>query len=75
MQTVLFRPHREFLDQAMAEVQEVTSIKDIERITGYSDITVEKYGPPGKIDERIGWDTYIVCEGGRGCGFTNGPLR
>lgn len=68
---MLFRPHRMFLDEAMAEVQEVNNIEDIERITGYTNITVEKYGG---IDERNGWDTYIVCENGRACGFTNGPL-
>jgi hypothetical protein len=69
---VLFRRHREFLDEAMKTVTEVNSIKDIEDITGYTNITVEKYGG---FDKRIGWDTYIVCENGRGCGFTNGPLE
>lgn len=67
---VLFRQHREFLDEAMETVQEISSIADIERITGYNNITVEKYA----YDKRIDWDTYIVCENGRACGFTNGPL-
>lgn len=67
---VLFRPNREFLDEAMKEVQEVSCIKEIEVITGYNNITVEPYS----YDKRINWDTYIVCENGRGCGFTNGPL-
>lgn len=66
----LFRRHREFLDEAMKTVKEVDSIADIERITGYSNITIEPYG----FDERINWDTHIVCENGRACGFTNGPL-
>lgn len=69
---VLFRRHREFLDDAMKTVKEVFCKKDISDITGYSNITVEKYGRP--IDERNGWNTHIVCENGRACGFTNGPL-
>ena len=32
--------------------------------------------PYGGIDERIGWDTYIVTIDGHGVyGFTDGPLR
>lgn len=69
---VRFRFHREFLDDALKTVIDVFSKKDIEDATGYSNITVTKYGKG--IDERCGWDTHIVCENGRGCGFTDGPL-
>ena len=67
----LFRRHREFLDDAMKTVVEVSSIAEIEKITGYTNVTVKKYS----YDHRIMWDTYIVCENGRACGFTNGLLK
>ena len=73
---VLYRPHRRFLDEAMKEVSEVNSMPELARLLtpelkDGDKITVEKYGG---FDERIGWDTYIVCINGQACGFTNGPL-
>jgi hypothetical protein len=36
-----------------------------------SAITVRPY----RYDQRIAWDTHIVCIEGRACGFTDGPLE
>jgi len=85
----LFRPHRQFLAEAMEEVVELKDKEDLVRHIqeewawykhGYKltneTITVEKYG--NGIDKRIGWDTYIVevknDEKHIVAGFTNGPV-
>lgn len=68
---VLFRPHREFLDQAMAEVREVITLEETRPSYGKdSKLTCEWYS----FDHRIDWDTYICCEDGNAYGFSNGPL-
>jgi hypothetical protein len=72
---VLFRPCRELLTDAMAEVQEVDGVEAVEAITKTKVSDVYYYG----YDERIGWETYIVMgDYGDGkqnpVGFTNGPL-
>ncbi len=51
-------------------------VKLMEPYTGakmdFNQMTIEPYGG---IDERTGWDTYIVYLPGYGVlGFTNGPL-
>lgn len=33
-------------------------------------VTIEPYC----FDERIGWDTYLVCIGGKAAMFTDGPI-
>jgi hypothetical protein len=80
----LFRPQRELLCDAMKEVEQFNSKQElIEKLQAELDIfdqkhdckqiSIEKYGHG--IDERIGWDTYIVCLPGFGVlGFTNGPV-
>lgn len=73
----LFRPHRRYLYEAMREVIEVNSLADLAKHLMKTReplgvVKVEKYGG---IDERIGWDTYIVTINGDACGFTNGPLE
>lgn len=82
----LFRPHRELLCDAMKEVQEFSSRRqlieklqsDLDRYSSgkydCNEIGISKYGRG--IDERIGWDTYIVTLPGYGVlGFTNGPVE
>lgn len=34
-------------------------------------VTIEKYGRG--IDERIGWDTWLICIDGKAAMFTDGP--
>jgi hypothetical protein len=68
------RRHREFLIDSMETVKEIEPTKEC--VAEYFDclpdrITVEKYGT---FDDRIGWDTYIVCVNGNAIGFTDGPL-
>lgn len=69
---VLFRRHRQFLDDALKTTVDITSIDHIQKLYPGSEIKIEKYGG---IDERCGWDTYIVTQDGKACGFTNGPLN
>lgn len=38
----------------------------------YDFIEVRPYG--NGIDQRIGWNTYLVSINGKGIGFTDGPL-
>ncbi len=77
--TVLFRPQRGGLDEAMEEVSEVHCFEDLLwRLNGdpylsratRGNTLVNHYG----FDRRIGWDTYIVTVGGIPRGFTSGPL-
>ncbi len=77
----LYRDHRGSLDASMATVQDLTLTELIlhaHKVIGtYEDVgevEVKKYGPEGEIDERIGWDTYIVNCNGSVLGFTNGPF-
>lgn len=77
-----FREHRGQLADAMKTVVEVNSLQElidhihqnIMWVDPKAKITVTKYGPPGRIDERIGWDTHIVMAGTTPVGFTDGPL-
>ena len=79
-----FREHRSLLVDSMETVKEFDGKKDlIEHLQkdldrwgvgkyDLSEITIEKYG--NGIDDRIGWDTYIVHLEGYGVlGFTDGP--
>lgn len=35
-------------------------------------MTIEKYGG---FDERIGWDTHLLCIDGRAALYTDGPME
>lgn len=68
-----YRDHRGGLDESMQTVREIEPTIDALAVTlkvPPSTITVEKYGG---YDNRIGWDTYIVCVNGSARGFTDGP--
>ena len=77
----LYRPHRGGLDEAMAEVVEVSGRQELvdhlrkvwmsEVNESGSNVAVENYG---SIDNRIGWDTHIVLVDGNPYGFTDGPI-
>jgi hypothetical protein len=78
--SVLFRPHRGSLAEAMYEVKEIDSFQEIideitEDLWHYGlypkpeEFHIEYYSE----DERIGWSTYIVTLDNYGViGFTNG---
>ncbi len=70
-----FRPQRGGLAEAMREVVEVENRDELAAHIGYPILRVVPYGG---IDERIGWDTYVVVArypyGDEIAGFTNGPL-
>lgn len=61
MKTFLYRDHRGSLASSMETVQEMDSAEQLRKhvcgVFGEGAITVEEYG----VDERIGWDTHIVC--------------
>lgn len=81
--SVLFRPHRELLEEAMNEVKEIKTFQEVidettERLSHYGftahkkDFHIEYYCE----DERIGWSTYIVTLDNYGVlGFTNGIIE
>jgi hypothetical protein len=68
-----YRDHRGGLAESMETVREIEPTIDALAVilkVPSSAITVEKYGG---YDERIGWDTYLVCVEGQPVGFTDGP--
>ena len=76
-----FRPQRGSLADAMNEVQEceptLEGLQAAMRAVygGFAptgEITVKPYG--SGYDSRIGWNTHVVLEDGKACGFTDGPL-
>jgi hypothetical protein len=83
----LYRPHRGMLADSMKEVVEFHGMQQLvklmcieadwypkDRLPSLESTVVEKYGPPGEIDGRIGWDTHIVLVNGQAWGFTDGPV-
>jgi len=75
----LYRKHRGSLIASLLTVWHFNTREELEahiRETGdfyRSDkMTIDKYGPG--LDERIGWNTYVVCMGGNAIGFTSGPV-
>lgn len=77
---MLFRPHRGLLAEAMREVREFDGTAEgLQAFLGF-DFRLVAVEPYGGVDQRIGWDTYIVtarCGNSPGIfvvGFTNGPL-
>lgn len=77
--SVLFRPIRELLEDAM---KEVVSISSLEEIRGFYMPDDPIFHMKGKLkvrhycfDSRINWDTWLVVdEEGRARGYTNGYL-
>jgi hypothetical protein len=79
-----YRPHRGGLAESMAEVIDVKTLDELitamsrgllnwypkNKLPTAANVTIEPYCK----DERIGWDTYIVCVDGQAWGFTDGPL-
>ena len=63
--TFIYRPQRSTLDEAMAEKREFASLKQMleyvveehENAFDLDNVFISYYG----YDERISWDTYIVC--------------
>ena len=81
---IKFRWHRGGLKESMDTVVEIEPTmvslhKEIVKVfpslsnkpITIEDITVDPY----TYDERIFWDTYIVCVRGCGMGFTDGPVK
>lgn len=64
---ILYRPQRSTLDEEMAELKEFKSLKEcFEHIVAELDGAVELddiYVSYYDYDERIDWETYLVCVG------------
>lgn len=70
--TFLYRPQRGSLEEAMKEVVELT---DVEALAEHLDVDVDTITAAWYAwDDRIGWDTHIVCVDGNVWGYTNGPF-
>lgn len=77
-----FRHQRGTFKESMETVQEVSSLKDVERILADARSTLFEMRQVGTLtckkyifDSRNGWDTYIVCEDGNGIGFSDAELK
>jgi hypothetical protein len=76
------RPASSFMDleESMKHVLEIADWaalvafleKEYVRWKPDSVVTIEKYGG---FDERIGWDTHLVCVDGRAALYTDGPME
>ena len=73
----LYRDHREMLTDSLETIQEMQDRKQLENyiycLFGPGEVVVKKYGIG--VDDRCGWDTYIVTHDGAAVGFTDGPLE
>lgn len=71
-----YRDHRGTLADSLKTTQHLHSVDDIKkhlfRVYGDGEIKVESYGG---VDDRCGWDTYIVTHNGNAMGFTDGPVK
>lgn len=69
-----YRDHRGGLAESMETVQKMNTLGDIQQhlepLFGPGEITVEEYIQ----DDRIEWDTHIVCHDGNAVGYTDGPV-
>lgn len=73
---MLFRPVREFLDEAMKEVRNWDTLEELKKLLpSYVD-------KEGKIeftdqgeDKRIGWRSYLLSVDGVACGHTDGKVE
>lgn len=72
---MLFRPVREFLDDAMKEVQEWYTLADLKTLLpNYVDVEGKIEFDDQGIDERIGWRSYLLSVDGVACGHTDGKI-
>jgi hypothetical protein len=71
--SILFRIQRGGLEESMKEATPVTKLEDIREIVPWANgkLTTKYYG----YDERVAWDTWIVCNDGQAIGFASGKLE
>jgi hypothetical protein len=66
-----FRYHRGGYAESMATEVPCANVLELFALVGTEDIIIRPYGG---IDQRNGWDTYIVLVSGSPVGFTDGPV-
>jgi hypothetical protein len=67
-----YREHRGSLADSMETVIEVKSLKDLAQKMKYKGILTCKWYCK---DDRIGWDTWLICEDGCAIGMSDGELK
>lgn len=67
------------LEEAIVRGAEVRTMYGLRRMlyamgwdVEHEHVTITKYGEG--IDQRCGWDTHLVCVGGKAALFSDGPL-
>lgn len=75
-----FRQHRGSLAASMETVAELLPTRQaiadhLNRIDGYCVVAVSIQVRHYTMDDRIGWDTWIVTDHTGVLGFTDGPIR
>ena len=72
---ILFREHRGLLEDSMKTCREVSDLSNLTDVVndlyGQGEVTVQSY----VYDNRIGWDTQMVCLKGNAVGFTSGVFE
>lgn len=73
---ILFRWHRQLLEDSMATVREIKDFAELEALVH------EQYESTGLVevkwyadDQRIKWNTYLVTLDGHAVGYTNHALE
>lgn len=69
-----YRPNREFLDQAMLEVQEFNNVEDLKKYLNLEERDKLEFIYQG-YDKRIGWVSFLVCVNGEARGHSNGCFQ
>ena len=75
MSMFLYRDHRGSLDDSMATTVTMNSFEELKThvisMFGEGNITVKWYSD----DERISWNTHVVCHNDCAIGFTNQMVK
>lgn len=72
---MLFRPVREFLDDAMKEVQNWNTLEELKKLLpSYVDKEGKIEFDDQGMDQRIGWRSYLLSVDGVACGHTDGKI-
>lgn len=72
---MLFRPVREFLDDAMKEVKIWDTLEELKKLLpSYVDKEGEIEFKDQGVDNRIGWRSYLLSVDGVACGHTDGKI-
>ena len=70
-----YRQHRSTLSESLKTTIELDSFESLEKyiydMFGEGELTVKYYG----MDDRCGWDTYLISHRGYAVGMTDGKVK